>query len=159
MRTASALVALLLSSCAPKPHVTESANVHVYSTVPLARLVAASVIKKEQIHEGYYWAEYEKEGREYTILYKPRGQPREYLDDVLLFQEGRNPGYEYADLGVLGGVSLIISLNDGAMISYNNLPENERVLHQQKYLFGLLDIGEEIKRTEDIKALEEIVPP
>ncbi len=155
----SALVALLLSSCVPKPHMTEAVDVRVYSTVPIARLVAASVIEKEQIHEGYYWAEYKSGRKEYTVLYKPGGQTGDYLDDVLLFQEGQNPSYEYADVGVLGGVSLIISLDNGSVIPYGLLPENEKSVHQQKYLFGLLDVVKEIKRTEDIKALEEIIPP
>ena len=155
----SALVALLLGACAPKPHATESVNVQVVSTVPIARLVAASVIQKEQIHQGYYWAQYESGREEYTVLYKPSGQSGEYLDDVLLFQEGKNPHYEYADLGVLGGVSFIISLDTGAMIPYDILPAKEKSFHQQKYLSGLLAVVEEIKRTEDIKALEQITPP
>ncbi|MBI5002027.1 hypothetical protein HZC31_01430 [Candidatus Woesearchaeota archaeon] len=156
---ASALVALLLGACAPKPQTIESANVHIYSTVPIARLVAASVIQKEQIHEGYYWAQYESGREEYTVLYKPSGDSGEYIDDVLLFQEGKNPHYEYVDLGVSGGVSLIISLDTGAMILYDFLPADEKSFHQQKYLSGLLAVGEEIKRTEDIKALEQITPP
>ncbi len=47
------LVSLLLSFCAAKPHVTEPIDVRVYSTVPIARHVTASVIEKEQTHEGY----------------------------------------------------------------------------------------------------------
>ncbi len=156
---ASALATLLLGACAPKPHATESVNVQIVSTVPIARLVAASVIDKDQIHEGYYWAQYEEGREEYTVLYKPSGQSGEYIDDVLLFQEGKNPHYEYADLGVLGGVSLIVSLDTGTMISYSFLSAEEKSFHQQKYLSGLLAVVEKIERTEDIKALEQITPP
>ena len=153
------LVGMLASGCAPKRPMIEAVNAHVYCPIHLARLVAASVIQKEQIHEGYYWVVYEEKRENYTLLYKPSGRSGGYLDDILLLEEGRNPHYEYGDIGVLGEVNFIISLKNGAMIPYSFLPEDEQLFHQQKYLSGLLDVAEMIKRTEDIKALEQITPP
>ncbi len=150
----------LLQGCAPKQEIQSSVpRVTIVSTVPLARHVAADVIQEGQAYEGNYWKMYRIEGVEYTLLYKPLGESGVYEDDLLILQYGKTAKVEFVDVGVVGGISYVVSLEGKNAAPYTAFPEKQRKEISAMYLGSLLAINAELTKTENIKALEAIIPP
>ena len=151
----------LLQGCALK-HETDSSTLQtitVISTVPYARLIAASVIEKQQVHEGYYWAKYTAKKTEYRFVYKAAGETGDYNDDFLIMQVGKHPKKEYVDWQVVGGVYSTIDLRTGKLTLCDDLSAEEQAKERHVYLESMLAVTAEIQKTENIKELQAIVPP
>jgi hypothetical protein len=150
---------ILLGSCTPK-HSSEHFSVRIVATPSLARHIAADVIQENQIHEGVYWKVYNVKGDEYAAIYIPNGQPESYDDDVLIIHPGgKYSDYQYMDIGVLGGISYVVSIPLETTVPYQELPSEFRRALSLDYLESLLDLNAAVLQTKDIKALEKFIPP
>ena len=151
-------LALLLQGCSPK-HSSEQISVRIVATPPLARHIAADLIQEKLIYEDIYEKVYTVEGMEYTVFYIPYGKPGVYEDDALIIQPGKSSRFQYMDVGVLGGISYVVSLKTETTIPYEEIPRDMRKGIKTVYLDSLLTINAVLLETENIKALEAIVPP
>ena len=161
MRIATLGLIGLLAACAPKQKTASRVpqKVTFVSTVPYARLIAASVIDKKQTHNGYYWAKYTAKKTEYRFVYKSAGETGDYNDDFLIMQVGKHPKKEYVDWQVVGGVYSTIDLRTGKLTLCDDLSAEEQAKERHVYLESMLAVTAEIQKTENIKELQAIVPP